>query len=199
VSATISTAFAVLWGRRKNHFVQANSDDCRRKPAMRFGSLNCTQWADAAGFSAALAISTITTIGSISNWDDLADGAKTIRGYNFQPNAYIISPATYKMFDYLKDTLYQPLRPQSSLDGVVPLLTNQAASGYYYMGQFDQMAMGLRAGMRLEVSREGFYVAGETLTSAFSKDQTLFRLVLRADFQRLHPRAFCVGSGITVS
>ena len=144
-------------------------------------------------------ISTIATIGAITNWDKLADGAKTIRGYNFEPNAYIISPATYKMFDYLKDTLYQPLRPQSSLDGVAPLLSNQAASGYYYMGKFDEMAMGLRAGMRLEVSREGSYVSGGTEYNAFSKDQTLFRLVIRCDFQRLHSKAFVVGSGITVS
>jgi len=146
-------------------------------------------------------VSTVTAIGSVTNWDKLAAAAQTIRGYNFEPNGYVISPATYSMFANLKDTLNQPMRPQSTLDGVGPLITNQAASGYFYMGQFDEMAFGLRAGMRIEVSREGSYMGGSptTLNSVFSKDQTMFRLVIRGDWQRLHPKAFVVGSGITVS
>lgn len=144
---------------------------------------------------------TITGIGAVTAWDSLAAAAQKVRGVNFEPNAYLINPPTYKMYANLKDTLNQPMRPQSTLDGIAPLMTNQVSNGYFFLGDFTQMALGLRAGMRIEVSREASYLTGSplALASAFSRDQTILRLVVRGDWQRLHSNAFVVGSGITVS
>jgi len=144
-------------------------------------------------------VQTIATIGAVTAWDSLASAAQKVRGVNFEPNAYLINPATYKMYANLKDTLGQPMRPQSTLDGITPLMTNQVPNGSFYLGKWDEMAFGLRAGMRIEVSREASYMSSGSLVSAFSRDQTILRLVVRGDWQRLHSNAFVVGSGITVS
>jgi len=152
-----------------------------------------------AGLLNASGVSITSGVGSVSSWDALAALAQTVRGYNFEPNAILWAPATESIFANLKDTLGQPKRPQSTLDGIDRLSTNQLPSGDAFCGQWDQLAFGMRAGMRIEVSREASYLTGSPLSleSAFSRDQTIFRLVVRCDWQPLHPKAFAIATGIT--
>ena len=68
-----------------------------------------------------------------------------------------------------------------------------------FIGQWDQLALGLRSSLQIEVSREGGYFDGSILQSAFSRDQTLIRAILRADWQMLHAGAFAEVTGILAS
>ena len=145
-----------------------------------------------------------------ANYDSIAAQAQTVRGYNFEPNAVLWNARTQTKYRNLKDGLNQPMRPQSTLDGLDFLTTQQIPTGTagspvvdaanVYVGQWDQLAFGMRAGMRIEVSREASYMGGSpvTLNSAFSKDQTIFRLVIRGDWQPLHPTAFAIAKDIAV-
>ncbi len=109
---------------------------------------------------------------------------------------------TSNKFRTLQDTLHQPLRAPVTVPET-DYVTNQLADGEMYIGQWDQLAMGLRSGLQIEVSREASYMDASqspvVLVSSFSKDQTIFRLRIRCDWQALHGHAFAISTGITVS
>jgi HK97 family phage major capsid protein len=68
-----------------------------------------------------------------------------------------------------------------------------------FVGQWDQLALGLRSSIQIEVSRDAGYFDGSAQQSAFSKDQTVIRAILRADWQPLHTSAFAEVTGILAS
>ncbi len=139
-------------------------------------------------------------IGSVIDYTKIAALCATVRGYNFEPNAFLWSAKTQNKFRNLQDTLHQPLRQPATVPDV-DYVTNQVTDGDVFVGKWDELAFGMRAGMRIEASREASYMTGSPVAyaNAFSRDQTIFRLVIRGDWQPLHPRAFAIGRGITVT
>lgn len=141
-------------------------------------------------------------VGAVTDYTEIASQAAVVRGYNFEPNAFLWNAKTQSTFRKLQDTLKQPLRQPVTVPDT-DYVTNQLADGEMYLGQWDQLAMGLRSGLQIEVSREASYMDGTqspaVLVSSFSKDQTIFRLRIRCDWQPLHPAAFALSTGITVS
>lgn len=142
------------------------------------------------------------SVGAVTDYSEIAAQAAKIRGYNFEPNAFLWNAKTSNKFRTLQDTLHQPLRAPVTVPET-DYVTNQLADGEMYIGQWDQLAMGLRSGLQIETSREASYMDGSqspaTLVSSFSKDQTIFRLRIRCDWQALHGHAFAISTGITVS
>ena len=119
------------------------------------------------------------SVGAVTDYSEIAAQAAKIRGYNFEPNAFLWNAKTSNKFRTLQDTLHQPLRAPVTVPET-DYVTNQLADGEMYIGQWDQLAMGLRSGLQIETSREASYMDGSqspaTLVSSFSKDQTIFRL-----------------------
>jgi HK97 family phage major capsid protein len=142
------------------------------------------------------------SVGAVTDYSEIASQAAVVRGYNFEPNAFLWNAKTQSTFRKLQDTLHQPLRQPVTVPDT-DFVTNQLANGEMYIGQWDQLAMGLRAGLQIETSREASYMdstqSPAQLTSAFSRDQTIFRLRIRCDWQALHGHAFAISTGITVS
>ncbi len=105
----------------------------------------------------------------------------------------------------LKNTLGDYLIPPAGFTAMQRLVTNQipqpGAGSSAFVGDWSELALGLRASLQIEVSREGSYFDNSLATpgysNAFSKDQTLCRAILRADWQPLHTAAFVELTGIT--
>jgi HK97 family phage major capsid protein len=73
-----------------------------------------------------------------------------------------------------------------------------AESELYYL-ETTQWLLGLGLLPSLEVSRDAAYVdSNSTLQSAFSRNETVMRVVLRADFAPMHTQAATVITGLTV-
>jgi len=63
----------------------------------------------------------------------------------------------------------------------------------------SQAMLGIGLLPSIETSREGTYKSGATLYSAFGKDETLIRVILRADPLLMHDYAASVVTGVTLS
>ena len=101
--------------------------------------------------------------------------------------------------DNLQDAQYQPLRPTPNYASIKQrggvmvangiLTEGTPAATYSLVGDFSQLLLAVQQSLMIEVSREGSYVDGETVTNAFSHGQVLIRAlvfmdvaVLRRDF-----------------
>lgn len=131
---------------------------------------------------------------TISNYDFLLDAVNAVRANNYEPNAHIVSPRTVNSLRKLKDSQLRYLQPPA--DSLPLLATNQIPinltvgtstdASEVYTGQWDQLAIGIRAEFTLEFLRERFADYG----------QYGFIGHLRADVQLLQPGAFAVDTGI---
>jgi HK97 family phage major capsid protein len=87
-------------------------------------------------------------------WDFLLDDQATVRAANFEPNAAIYAPRTEASLSKLKDSQQQYLRPPAALDALRRLATAQVPinltlgtssdCSVVYVGQFDQLLLGIR-------------------------------------------------------
>jgi HK97 family phage major capsid protein len=119
--------------------------------------------------------------------------------------AWLITLSTATTLAKLKSTIGDYLMPPPAFTALQHLVTNQiptnlgtgANESQAFMGQWDRLALGMRSGLQIEVSREAGYFDGTTVQSAFSHDQTVIRAILRADWQMLHSAAFCEVTGMT--
>jgi HK97 family phage major capsid protein len=150
---------------------------------------------------------TVTDLGTngytLVDYSKLSTGISTLLGANFPgPFGMIYSARTAGELDQLQDTLHQPLRMPDLVAAAKKFVTNQVPNNLthgsssttsdVFIGQWDQLAIGMRTGLTLEISRE----AGDATTSAFSNGQIWIRTYLRADVQALHPQAFNVLTGV---
>ncbi len=145
--------------------------------------------------------------GGAPTYDLFLEAIEAVRTANFEPNAIIYSPRTASSLSRLKTTYGEYLQPPADFVNLQKLTTNQvpvnlgtgANESQAFVGQWDQLALGLRASVQIEVSREAAYFDGAAVQSAFSKDQTVIRAILRADWQPLHLNAFEEVTGILAS
>ena len=139
------------------------------------------------------------------SYDPFLTAILDITGANFNPNAVIYNAQTAQYLAGLKNTLGDYLIPPAGFSAMQRLVTNQipqpAVGSSAFVGDWSELGLGLRASLQIEVSREGSYfdttLATPGYSNAFSKDQTLCRAILRADWQPLHTAAFVELTGIT--
>lgn len=137
-------------------------------------------------------VNTVTSVGTLADYDDFIDGIFAVRGYNFDPNAAMYSPVTGKKLAKMVTGLASDLTklvPPADFANLQKYVTNQVGDTVAVVGQWDQYLIGLRSQIRIEISREA--------DTAFMKDQSLIRAVWRGDGMPINGRAFAVLSGIS--
>jgi HK97 family phage major capsid protein len=153
-------------------------------------------------------VPTVASGGTLTNFDAMLGAIAAVRGANFEPNAALYSARTADAYAKLKTGLSGDQRflpPPTDFAALSKFVTNQIPNNLgtgtnesqAFIGQWDQLALGLRSSLQIEVSREAGYFDGSAQQSAFSKDQTIIRAILRADWQPLHLGAFAEVTGIT--
>lgn len=113
-----------------------------------------------------------------------------------------MAPRTFGDLDKKKDTQGQPLKPPASWEKMGKLVSNQIPinltkgtatnASEAYVGQFDQLIIGMMSPIRVDVSKE----ANDSRSSAFKNLQVFVRAFLRADMLLMRPSWFCVLDGI---
>jgi hypothetical protein len=79
------------------------------------------------------------------------------------------------------------MRSGNTRRDLLALTSNQGASGCTYLGNFEEQAIGLRQGVKIELT--------QTDGDSFTKHQVLIKAVWRGDFVALQPRHLCYISG----
>jgi HK97 family phage major capsid protein len=144
----------------------------------------------------------ISSVGQVFH-DDFSDAAQDIAEANGPaPDALsvILSPREAGWLDRMKDGEGNPVVPLPSWAAMRKYVTNQipvtlggGAESEAYVGDFSQLAIGMRTQISVEVTRVG----SDSDTSAFRNLQVWIRAYLRADVVLLQPTWFVVLSGIT--
>lgn len=131
---------------------------------------------------------------AITNYDWWLDAAGAVSNANYTPNAHIQAPRSSTSLAKLKDTTNAYLAPPASL---LPMLTTKNVPSNLtvgtstdcseiYTGQWDQLMIGIRTELRIEVLRERFADNG----------QYAFLAWFRGDVQVAQPTAFVVDTGV---
>jgi HK97 family phage major capsid protein len=124
----------------------------------------------------------VETPGAVGDWDAVIDAVATLRGNNFEPNAVLWSAATNGDFAKLRAVpTGNYLVPPTDLNGVRRWVTNQVADTEAFIGQFDQLMIGIRTDVRFAMR----------LNTSLADDLSYILLAyLRADVQLRHGEAF---------
>jgi HK97 family phage major capsid protein len=143
--------------------------------------------------------------GAPTSWAPLSQAASRLLQANMvEPFGAIYSARTAGEFDGLKNTLGDPLGMPPLVIDMEKYVSNQVpntlntgspatpTSSDIFVGAWDQMMVGTRTSLAMEVSRE----AGDSTGSAFTNLQVWIRCYLRADVQLRHPLAFNVLTGV---
>jgi HK97 family phage major capsid protein len=141
-------------------------------------------------------INTVAAVGTPSSFDKFVQSLYQVRGANFEPTGALYSTRTAQTLAQLKNSIGDVLHPPAEWAALPKFATNQIINNqgtnsdesYAVIGQFDQLAVGLRHGIQIEVSREA--------SDVFPKDQTMIRATWRGDIQVLQPKAFSLMTGI---
>lgn len=134
---------------------------------------------------------------ALTSWAKVLDAMLELQVSNAeQPSAMIMAPRTWRTIEGFVDTTGQPLRAPSSIESVPRMVTTQVpvdqehgtatAATPIIIGDFSQMMLGIRTGLRIEVLREAYA----------SNMQYAFLAHLRFDVQFAQPKAFAVLEGI---
>ncbi len=153
-------------------------------------------------------INTVTSTGTPADYAKFLTAYYSIIADNFMPNAAVYSPRTAETLAKLVTGISgdkTPLTPPREWTDLTRLVSNQVPNNLgggtneslAFMGQWNQLAVGIRKTLTIEVSREGAYDVSGTVYSSFQKDQTLVRAIMRVDVQCFQPTAFCLMSGVT--
>ena len=131
-----------------------------------------------------------------ANHDFLVDGFQTLAAGNFEPTGVIDAPRTEATIAKLKDTIGQPMEPPAAVVAVPRWATNQIPVNLtvgtstncsdVFVGQWDQLFIGVRTELQLRFLAERYADVGEVA----------FLAMIRADVQLARPSAFTVISGI---
>jgi HK97 family phage major capsid protein len=161
------------------------------------------------GLNGLTGVNTVASVGAPADFDKFLTAIYEVRKDNFEPNAAIYAARTAETLAKLKTGLSDdktPLAMPVDWAALTKYVTNQVPvnlgtgedESLAFIGQWNQLAIGMRRNLTIEVAREGAYNISGTVYSSFQKDQTLIRATLRADVQAFQPAAFTVMSGITV-
>ncbi len=136
----------------------------------------------------------------LNGYSDFATAIGKVRSNNLEPNAAIINAVTAASLDGLKDSTGQPLRPPTSVQGIMPFLvsnivpatatlgTSGAVCSEAYVAQWDQVLIGMRTDIRVGIRALDQLYAGNL--------QVGLLVYLRADVQMRHGEAAVVINGI---
>jgi HK97 family phage major capsid protein len=134
--------------------------------------------------------------GSIADYDFLLDGFQVLRGGNFEPNGVILAPRSETSLAKLKDTTDQPLAAPEAVRAVARYSTTQVPvnltlgtstdTSDAFVGQWDELMLGVRTNLEIEFLRERYADNG----------QVAFLAWFRGDVQLAHPAAFNVVRGL---
>jgi HK97 family phage major capsid protein len=147
-------------------------------------------------------VQTIPTIGTLAGFDEFSSAWEMIQASNGPSEGIctIMNPREAGDIDRMKDGESKPILAPPSWALMKHLVSNQVsitggggAEGEAYVGDFSQLAVGVRTGVTLEVTRVG----SDTDSSAFKNLQVWIRAYLRADLVLLQPTWFVYLSGIT--
>jgi HK97 family phage major capsid protein len=137
-------------------------------------------------------INNVPTVGTLADFTKFVDAIALVRGNNFSPNAILMNARNEAVLAKLVSGISgdkTPLVAPEYYRAVPRYITNQLPNADAFVGDFNQLMVGLRQNVLLEVSREA--------DDAFSKDQTMIRATFRADVQLTHVKAFCSLTGIS--
>jgi succinylarginine dihydrolase len=142
------------------------------------------------------------TLTSTTFYPKWSQACQLIMQKNGIPRTTIFAPRTWSEQDLLANTLNDALEAPDSWKNLQKLVTNQVpinntkgssnASSEAYVGDFQQMLVGIRSELNLEISR----VAGDSTGSAFRSGQIWIRIFMRADIQLARPEHFVLIDGI---
>lgn len=115
------------------------------------------------------------------NYALLLDGVLAMKTANASdPTAITMNPAQWRALQGLVDSTGQPLRAPAALEKLPQLTTTTMPANEMILGDFTQLMIGVRSGLRIELLKEAFA----------SSHQYAFIAHLRADVQLAHPAAF---------
>ncbi|WP_075833774.1 MULTISPECIES: phage major capsid protein [unclassified Rhodococcus (in: high G+C Gram-positive bacteria)] len=131
---------------------------------------------------------------ALPDYDWILDSIGTVRQNNFEPSAVLLAPRSQTKLSKIKDTSGRYLDAPSNLPKV--LTTNQVPTNLtvgtsndtseIYVGDFSQLAIGIRTGFSLRLLTERYADNG----------QVAFIANIRADVQVLQPKAFAIDLGV---
>lgn len=120
------------------------------------------------------------TAGALT-YDLLLDALLAMKNANAaDPTAVAMTPAEWRTLQGLKDSTGQPLRPPVALESLPVLSSTNMGANQAIMGDFSQLLIGVRTGLRIELLTERFA----------DSHQYAFIAHLRADVQLAQPAAF---------
>lgn len=128
------------------------------------------------------------TVGSLT-YDKFLDAIKKIEDANGAPNAIIYTPHAKTVLSKLKDSTGQYLAPPEAFTSLSRFSTKQIADTQACVGDFRQMLVGIRRGVRIETT----VVAGDS----FKDDQVWMKTTWRGDVAFLKPSHFTKLTGIS--
>lgn len=131
---------------------------------------------------------------ALPDYDWILDSIGTVRQNNFEPSAVLLAPRSQTKLSKIKDTSGRYLDAPANLPKV--LTTNQVPTNLtvgtssdtseIYVGDFSQLAIGIRTGFSLRLLTERYADNG----------QVAFIANIRADVQVLQPKAFAIDLGV---
>lgn len=131
-------------------------------------------------------------------YDDFCNAVQLIaqaNGPGAEALSTILAPRDAGTLDRLRDGEDRPYQPPPSWNAMKHLTTNSIPSTLYsgnkseaYVGDFSQLAVGMRTGINIEITRVG----GDGDSGAFRNLQVWIRAYLRADLVLLRPSWFVV-------
>ena len=143
---------------------------------------------------------------------DFKDLLQNLEGANvpmLRP-AWIMNPRSknhlFTLRDASGDLIFPEIRqPQPTVHGfpvllttAVPVTQGGGTETELYLVDFSEVILGEVDGIAVDVSREAAYLdSGGTMVSAFSRNQTLVRAIIRHDLAVKHPEAVAVKTAIT--
>ena len=134
-------------------------------------------------------VSSTDSIGAIA-WQDPHNAVVAVQNGNFEPSGYICSPTIGGDLDIiLASTSGNWLSAPPSMANCPRFKTKNCPDANLFVGQWDQLAIGLRQDALLEVST--------TAGNAFAKHQVWIKITWRGDIGVFNSAAFHVLKGIT--
>lgn len=156
--------------------------------------------AEPTGLSNHASVVQTASVGTPGGFSDLVTAYTAVAQGNFRPTALLMNPrdvATYANLTGAGDG--QPLQPPGLLAGLYPPLDTTAIpatlgagsnESFVIIGDFSQLAIGMRTALTVEMFRGGTDANINNLT-------VTIRAYLRADIAILRPAAFHILAGVT--
>jgi len=137
-----------------------------------------------------------STASSSFNYDEVLTVISKLWDNNTQPTHAIYSSTVAEALAKLKDgdgAYMQADMPPSAWTSLEHIVSNQAATTELYVGNLNDMVVGIRTGGKLETFRAG----SDGTSNAMTQRLVWFRYYMRGDVALLRPASFSVLTGIS--